>query len=389
MITRVRVKNFKSLADVDVTLGPLTVLVGRNGAGKSAFLDCLRFLKDGVRDLNRAISSRGGFNHACKRSALKSQGFEIRINAEDTGASYEYFVRIARDAMRDWFVAEEKAVTKKHATQEEIWFQRNDMAAEMHPSNTIPAYEKGFFPAPEPQTLFLTFMLAVPAFMGLYGKLNEIFFCNVAPDELRRPQTAQPYLVMNERGTNFASALEAIKRNEQTFRSLLVDLQHLIPGITDIDVKMLESDELLTRLKHTQENTEEAWFNLSQESDGTIRALALLTSICSVPESCLLAIEEPELALYPDALGLISDILRGAALKNQVLFTTQSPDLIAHFGANELLIVENENGATHIGPLTEHQRQIINEQIFGAGDLLRIEGLHTAPVVIAPDLPHA
>ncbi len=49
MITRVRVKNFRSLADVDVTLGPLTVLVGRNGAGKSAFIDALRFVRDALR----------------------------------------------------------------------------------------------------------------------------------------------------------------------------------------------------------------------------------------------------------------------------------------------------------------------------------------------------
>ena len=107
-----------------------------------------------------------------------------------------------------------------------------------------------------------------------------------------------------------------------------------------------------------------------------------------MPESCLLAIEEPELALYPDALGLISDILRESALRNQVLFTTQSPDLIARFGADELRVVENKNGATSIGPLAAHQRQVLEEEIFNAGDLLRIEGLHTAPVIV-PDLANA
>jgi AAA15 family ATPase/GTPase len=43
-ITHVSVRNYKSLAEVDVDLGPLTVLVGPNGAGKSNFVDALRFV---------------------------------------------------------------------------------------------------------------------------------------------------------------------------------------------------------------------------------------------------------------------------------------------------------------------------------------------------------
>jgi AAA15 family ATPase/GTPase len=37
-ISRVRLKNFKSIAECDVRLGPLTMLVGPNGSGKSNFL---------------------------------------------------------------------------------------------------------------------------------------------------------------------------------------------------------------------------------------------------------------------------------------------------------------------------------------------------------------
>ena len=38
-ITRVRLKNFTSIASCDVALRPLTFLVGPNGSGKSNFLD--------------------------------------------------------------------------------------------------------------------------------------------------------------------------------------------------------------------------------------------------------------------------------------------------------------------------------------------------------------
>ena len=46
MIHRFRVQNFKSIADVDVELSPVTVLVGRSGTGKSNFVHALRFLRD-------------------------------------------------------------------------------------------------------------------------------------------------------------------------------------------------------------------------------------------------------------------------------------------------------------------------------------------------------
>lgn len=47
-ISRVRLKNYKSIAECDVRLGPLTILVGPNGSGKSNFLDALAFLSRAV-----------------------------------------------------------------------------------------------------------------------------------------------------------------------------------------------------------------------------------------------------------------------------------------------------------------------------------------------------
>ena len=42
-ITRVVLENYKSIADCDISLSPLTFFVGPNGSGKSNFLDALSF----------------------------------------------------------------------------------------------------------------------------------------------------------------------------------------------------------------------------------------------------------------------------------------------------------------------------------------------------------
>jgi len=62
-ISRLSIKNYKSLRDVDLELSPLTILIGTNGSGKSNFLSFFRLLKNAADErLSQTISSMGGFN---------------------------------------------------------------------------------------------------------------------------------------------------------------------------------------------------------------------------------------------------------------------------------------------------------------------------------------
>ena len=69
LLTRVRIENFRSIAACDVRLGPLTVLAGPNAAGKSNFLDALRFVRDILRSSpGQALEPRGGLEEVLHRS---------------------------------------------------------------------------------------------------------------------------------------------------------------------------------------------------------------------------------------------------------------------------------------------------------------------------------
>src|SRR3954470_9135725 len=83
MIRRVRLKNFRSIAECDVELGPLTILVGPNGSGKSNFLHALDFLSDAMNNgLEGAVRRRGGMNSLLSRWALDDPEAVLRINVE-------------------------------------------------------------------------------------------------------------------------------------------------------------------------------------------------------------------------------------------------------------------------------------------------------------------
>ena len=45
-LNRVRVQNYRALADVDIEVGPVNVLFGPNGAGASTLLDTMCFFRD-------------------------------------------------------------------------------------------------------------------------------------------------------------------------------------------------------------------------------------------------------------------------------------------------------------------------------------------------------
>jgi predicted ATPase len=61
-LRRVRIRGYKSIAFCDVSLQPLTILVGRNAAGKSNFLDALAFVRDTMEvGATEAVKRRGGW----------------------------------------------------------------------------------------------------------------------------------------------------------------------------------------------------------------------------------------------------------------------------------------------------------------------------------------
>ena len=83
LVTRVRLRNYKSIAACDVEPGPLCFLVGPNGCGKSNFLDALRFVAEALRfSLEHALRDRGGIQEVRRRSGGHPNHFGIRLDLQ-------------------------------------------------------------------------------------------------------------------------------------------------------------------------------------------------------------------------------------------------------------------------------------------------------------------
>lgn len=96
MLTRLKVKGFKNLVDVDVRFGPFTCIAGPNNVGKSNLFDAIRFLSAladrtlteaalGVRDeAGRAADLRGLFHRVGDEHA-DQMSFEAEMIVPATG----------------------------------------------------------------------------------------------------------------------------------------------------------------------------------------------------------------------------------------------------------------------------------------------------------------
>ena len=125
-ITRVVLKNYKSIAACDVQLQPLTFLVGRNGSGKSNFLDALRFVADALNSsLDHAVRDRGGINDVCRRSRGHPNHFSIRLEfALPEGFTGHYALQIRKRPPGGYEVqTEECSVENKSRLTSEACFR--------------------------------------------------------------------------------------------------------------------------------------------------------------------------------------------------------------------------------------------------------------------------
>jgi predicted ATPase len=98
-------------------------------------------------------------------------------------------------------------------------------------------------------------------------------------------------------------------------------------------------------------------FGAHQLSDGTLRAIALITALAQ-PVSRLpkfMSIDEPELGLHPSAIRLIAELARSISHHTQILFATQSTTFLNHFEPSEVVVVERHDGASSLKRLDEEE----------------------------------
>ena len=371
MINRVWAKNYRSLADIEVSLEDLTVLVGCNGSGKSNFVDVLRFVYDALRlGLDAAVVQRHGMS-TLRRWSAKGRPYDVEvglsISSDDFQSTYNF--ALGSERRGEYRVKRETCYVIGNGHQAHF---ETDNGRWLTPplSNLTPPVQAG--------ALVLPLIATTEPYRHLYEFLMGMSFYNIYPNTLTEPQKpANPY-PLDEHGANLASTLRELQRSKSDLLPLLEKaIRAVIPDAVDFQVRQV-GGYLVTRLRHEISEDNRALFELAQESDGTLRMLGILAALYQDPPRTLIALEEPELTIHPGALGLLWEEIENAASRSQIIITTHSPDLLDMCQAENLRVAEKINGETFIDSLEETQKEAIQERLFAPGELLRAQGLRRA-----------
>ncbi len=356
-IKSLHLKNILSFKDTKLDLQPLNVLIGPNGSGKSNFVDVIGLLKSVPIDMTGYLRNNGptGCWTWMGPRGMDSESSTIEIETDleplqtaggfDYNCNYRLQIVVQDDRVRS--LAEQ--LDNYHLTES------FDFTARSPDDKT---HSNPFFEASDGNAR----LWPTRADGNLASWEDEPVRVDIAPGRsvLSEIRSHADYPAL----TQTARSLASIK----TYQSWYVSRKSLVrgPQRTDGDPNFLEEDfsnlalvvnDLLSRrlepslndyLKRFYEfyeslhprifgNTIELIVNeagmsgalpASRLSDGTIRFIALLTILCHPEPPPLICIEEPEIAMHPDSLDLVVELLRKASERTQLIVTTHSPQLI-------------------------------------------------------------
>lgn len=376
-LTRVVLRNYRSIANCDVRLQPLTYLVGANGSGKSNFIDAMHLVRDALQgSLDSALNDRGGLSEVRRRSSGHPTHFGIRLEFSlNDGRKCHYAFNVGALPGRGYEVQFEECSVGGQGKGPYYRIERGKVKDTSESS----------FPAVTADRLALVSASGLEVFRPAFDALSSMGFYNFNPKLMRELQKPQDGRLLKPAGENIASVLSHLERTSPEAFSVIVEYLHtvvpMVHGVSRVPVSHMETLEF----RQEMAGARHPWkFNAINMSDGTLRALGVLTALFQgndhfVPT--MIAVEEPETALHPAASSALREALQRASSHTQVVVTSHSPDLLDDPGIDpsSLLSVVSVAGETKIAELDPASRRALETQMFSAGELLRLNQLAPDP----------
>jgi predicted ATPase len=166
-------------------------------------------------------------------------------------------------------------------------------------------------------------------------------------------------------------------KKSKEWNYILRAMKDIVPELTDITVNYLHTRTLGLFFKEA--GVGRPW-SAEEVSDGTIRALAMLTA-CFDPRVSALVLEEPENSLHPWIIREVIKNLRKLSNEKLVVVTTHSPVVINAVSPRDIWIVYKESGETRVDSLVNFDPDL--EKDWQAGKYRLFDYLESGAITAA------
>ena len=341
----------------ELELGPLNVLIGPNGCGKSNLIEAVSLLQAAPRELPAPIRASGGVGDWIWRGEPKASDARLEVVATNPhGVQPLRYALAFKESVQRFALIEEKIENEtpdRGHDKPYIYYelqgnramlnykdegQRQLRPEEIDPEQSILSQRKDPYHYPELTGLGEAF--------GRIRFYREGFFGRQTPPRLSQPaDLANDFLA--EDGANLALMLNRWRGEPEVKKRFLEAFRRLYEGITDFDVRIYGNA--------IQTIVQEGGITVpaNRLSDGTLRYLCLLAVLCHPKPPPLICIEEPELGLHPDILPGLADLLREASEHCQLIVTTHSDVLVDSLTdtPESVVVCEKHDGQTQLNRL--------------------------------------
>ena len=393
-IEGLKIKNYRVLRDLTLgkpsfshdaePLTPMTVVIGKNGVGKSSLFDAFGFLSDCLKlGVEEACDSRGrgGFDRIRSQGVRKSIEFQIYYKESHKDRPITYELEIAADKNRRPYVKSETLKqglkgqgrgrpfiflylsegegvawkgtdTGKEINEDQSSFDtrslfdiRSLMEETKSKSNTKESRAREVIQLQDKRKLGIATLGALkqhPRIAAFREFIEGWYLSYFTPDAARSLPLAGPQKHLNVHGDNLGNVTQFMEREHpKRFQCILNQIADKIPGIDKIETERSPDGRLLLRFN---DRGFKKPFYSQQMSDGTLKLFAYLLLLEDPDPPPLICIEEPENGLYHKLLETLADEFRehagGTRGSPQLFITTHQPYFVNALQPAEAWILE-------------------------------------------------
>lgn len=379
MLTRLRIKGFKNLEDVDIRLGPFSCIAGRNAVGKSNVFDAIHFLHlltqyplmDAAQRLREADAPKGRSPYP--RSLFTTLGdyrvpemhfsadllldrsveddFGIGAEAAISSVRYEVALRLNEDEKPERLELTHeslKPIPQKEARRTIGFPTRKEfkdsviMGARSRPfistvgegtaGRQIRVHQEGHggreVPAPKSSQTVLRGMASsdFPTVLAAHREMESWKNLMLEPSAMRAPSEYRDPQVIDGRGANLPAAIERLRRNEPQDGAVYAELANRLADlIEDVHSLRVVDDEKTETLTLEVSGRDGVFHPARSLSDGTLRFLVLATLAIDPEARGVISLEEPENGMHPERIPSMLKLLKDIAVDPDLAVADDNP----------------------------------------------------------------
>ncbi|WP_298293401.1 AAA family ATPase [Thiomonas sp.] len=342
-LSRLVLHGYKSIAECDIALGRLNVLIGANGAGKSNFIGFFRLIQRILEErLQLTVGEMGGPDALLHFGRKKTEQLRAELYFGNNG--YRFALKPTQD-------------NRMVFAREALWWnQHGDWRPRTGHFETYAHEQKS-------RTRIYGFVVPAMRSWRLYH-----FHDTSTSALVKQVHGINDNEGLREDARNLAAFLYRLKNHHpEHYRRIVKTVQLVAPFFGDFHLRPTVDNQEKIQLEWVEQG-QDIPFTASALSDGTLRFICLATLLLQPEEfqPAAILIDEPELGLHPYAITVLAGLMKAASQRHQLIVSTQSVELVNEFDAEDLIIVDKAGAASTLRRLeVEALREWISDYSLG------------------------